>query len=128
LDLIYKLLVWLVFSAVGGADLRPDREFLPVLRDNTGGTRRQPGGRCGASTRTLTPRAATVSSRQVSSSTGTPFLMRSARLSRSGSPGISTGSSGCRGGEAVMYRVIAAISSPSHSRSTRRDGSMTIVS
>jgi len=69
-----------------------------------------------------------VSSRQVSSSMGTPLAMRSARVRRSGSPGIRTGSSGCCGGEAVMYWVIAAISVLSHSRSMRRDGSITIVS
>jgi len=69
-----------------------------------------------------------VSSRQVSSSMGTPLAMRSARVRRSGSPGIRTGSSGCCGGEAVMYWVIAAISVLSHSRSISRDGSITIVS
>jgi hypothetical protein len=101
LGLVCTLLIRLTFSAVSYVDLRSDREFIPVLRENAGGTRRQPGP-CGGSTRTLTPRAARVSSRQVSSSTGTPFLMRSARVIRSGSPGISTGSSGFRGGEAVM--------------------------
>src|SRR5712691_2962690 len=98
LELVWKLLIRLALSAVGWVGTSLGAIFLPVLRENTGGTRRQPGGPCGASTSTLTPRAATVSSRQVSSSTGTPFLMRSARERRS-APGISTGASGCCGGD-----------------------------
>ena len=46
----------------------------------------------------LMPRAATVSSRQVSPSTGTPLARRSARVRRSGSLGIGTGFSGCSRG------------------------------
>src|SRR5260221_2355213 len=54
----------------------------------------------GASTKTFTPRAASTISRHVSSSTGTPSRCRSARRCRSGSPGISTGSSRLIGFEA----------------------------
>jgi hypothetical protein len=84
--IVYKLLIRLIFFRLRERVPVAESGFVPAIRERTGSCR--PAGEdqalaAGASTSTLTPRAATVSSRQVSSSTGTPLAIRSAIRRRS---------------------------------------------